>query len=51
MDFVDLSIGLFVGILIGSGGMFIYSKLNEDKSENKNENDVFGEIQNIKRKS
>ena len=40
MDFVDLSVGLFFGILIGSGGMFIYSKLNEDKSENKNENDV-----------
>ena len=50
MDFVDLSIGLFVGILIGSGGMFIYSKLHEDKSENKNENDVFGEIKSLREK-
>ena len=50
MDFVDLSIGLFVGILIGSGGMFIYSKLNRDKSENKDENDVFGEIKTLREK-
>jgi DNA recombination protein RmuC len=50
MDFVDLSVGLFFGILIGSGGMFIYSKLNEDKSENKNENDVFGEIKTLREK-
>ena len=50
MDFVDLSLGLFVGIIIGSGGMFIYFKLSEDQSENKDKNDVFGEIKTLREK-
>ena len=31
MDYTALSVGLVLGILIGSGALFIYYKLNEKK--------------------
>ena len=43
MDFVTLSIGLFLGILIGAGAIFIYFKLN-----NKNEVDIESYSKNLK---
>ena len=43
MDFVTLSIGLILGIVIGAGAIFIYFKLN-----NKNEVDIESYSKNLK---
>ena len=43
MDFITLSIGLILGIVIGAGALFIYFKL-----DNKNEVDIKSCTQNLK---
>ena len=43
MDFITLSIGLILGIVIGAGAIFIYFKLN-----NKNEVDIESYSKNLK---
>ena len=44
MDFITLSIGLVLGIVIGAGAIFIYFKLNS-----KNEVDIESYSQKFKR--
>ena len=45
MDYMDLSIGLVFGFLIGGGAIFIYFKLNK---KNHNEVDIESYSKNLK---
>ena len=49
MDLINLGIGLFIGVIIGSGGTLLFQKIQKDKIENKEGDDVFGEIKLLKK--
>ena len=50
MDYTALIIGFFIGILFGAGALFIFYKLNEKKKEISDDNNVFNEIETLKKR-
>ena len=48
MDLMNLGFGIIIGIIIGSGGVILFQKINKDKTDNKADNDVFAEIKSLK---
>ena len=48
MDLINLGFGIIIGIIIGSGGIILFQKINKDHAENKKDSDVFGEIKSLK---
>jgi len=48
MDLINLGFGIIIGIIIGSGGLILFQKINKDKTDNKADNDVFAEIKSLK---
>ena len=49
MDLINLGFGIIIGIIIGSGGVILFQKINKDKTDNKADNDVFAEIASLKK--
>ena len=48
MDLMNLGFGIIIGIIIGSGGVILFQKINKDNTDNKADNDVFAEIKSLK---
>ena len=48
MDLINLGFGIIIGLIIGSGGVVLFQKINKDKTGDKAESDVFKEIESLK---